>query len=103
MGKGGDTAGRLNAGLPNITASIQMRKAAGNSSDDGANLFARATGAFSVTYGNGAVYSTYLNTSGGNQLANDTFYFDANDSNNVYGAANTVQPAAISLIPQIRF
>ena len=92
----------MQAGMPNITAFIQMRKAAGVGASDGANIFARASGAFSVTYGNGVVYDTKLDTSGGNQLANDTFYFDANDSNTVYGAANTVQPPAISLIPQIK-
>ncbi len=29
--------------------------------------------------------------------------FNASNSNTIYGAANTVQPSALQLIPQIRF
>ena len=35
--------------------------------------------------------------------APDRVHFNANRSNSLYGAANTVQPPAIQLIPQIRF
>lgn len=32
-----------------------------------------------------------------------SFTFDASRLNSIYGAANTVQPPAISLIPQIKY
>ena len=32
-----------------------------------------------------------------------TIHFNAANSNNIYGASNTVQPPALCLIPQIRF
>lgn len=32
-----------------------------------------------------------------------TIYFNAANSNNIYGASNTVQPPALCLIPQIKF
>ena len=39
----------------------------------------------------------------GNLARSRQLYFDASKSSNIYGAANTVQPPAIQLIPQIKF
>ena len=84
--KGSDTPGIINAGLPNITGAIN------NALFDSA----RGTGAFTTwkegsMKGDGALYSK--------AAAN----FDASRSSSIYGASDTVQPPALSLIPQIKF
>ena len=56
----------------------------------------------------GAIWATYDGTS---YIASGSytgfgaqyFRFDASKDNKIYGAAQTVQPPAVSLIPQIRF
>ena len=74
------------AGLPNIT---------GHS----------ANGAVMVGGGGGAFYTTPTAWywSGSGDLLRYTINFDASKSSHIYGASETVQPAAIKLIPVIRY
>ena len=88
--KGGDSAAILAAGLPNIVGTFQTEEFSHNGNNT------QTTGAF------------YHQTRSGN-IANGTggtdvkLCFDASRSNSIYGNAQTVQPPAINLIPQIRF
>ena len=50
---------------------------------------------------NAAAYYGFYNY--GNYSQNHTLGFDAAKSSKIYGASTTVQPPAISLIPQIKF
>lgn len=78
---GGDTAGYISAGLPNITGRV------GGLSYDNANSRAGMTGAF--YWGNSKV-------NGAGDGTDDRYgYFDASRSSAIYGASNTVQPPAI--------
>ena len=88
----GDSAGAaVAAGLPNITGqsfsfheyAFDLRKGAFTKSTKDAG-YAMA--------GNGAIRYNHVNVR-----------FDASDSNPIYGASETVQPAAIKLIPIIRY
>lgn len=49
--------------------------------------------------------ATVVNGISGNNAGgrNDRLILDASKSNNIYGSSNTVQPPAISLIPQIHY
>ena len=88
--QGGDNASIIAAGLPNITGRIGGTT--GNAGGD------QSSGAF---------YKE--NTSPNLWWANDNmqgwcrYQFKASRSNSIYGAADTVQPPAIVLIPQIRY
>lgn len=78
----GNTVGRYNAGLPNITGDISCCSAM------------QTAGAF---YGSSApAYGEYHGDFGHTA-------FDAARSSSIYGASTTVQPAAIALIPQLRY
>lgn len=44
-----------------------------------------------------------LGTTTGNRISARGISFNASKANTLYGAANTVQPPAISLVPQIKF
>ena len=74
-------------GLPNITGTIQAGDHNSISDASGAFYFIRQT---SSQLESG---SAYLQLVG----------FDASYSNEIYGNANTVQPPAIVLIPQIMY
>lgn len=92
--QGGDNVAILSAGLPNITGSVGgfTYSLAGVGATDG------ASGAF-VSGGN--------LTSFANNLQNDWYdfiaSFNASRSSAIYGAANTVQPPALVLLPQIKY
>ena len=92
--QGGDSTGRLNAGLPNISGQIwniayqDAYKSSGSSN-----------GAFSKRTANEG--TSFIGTT--EQYTADGFVFDASDSNAIYGASTTVQPPALQLIPQIKF
>lgn len=63
------------------------------------------TDSLSQSYNSGAFYK-YVNHNRGmtNTSGNGgELYFSASYSNPIYGAANTVQPPALSLLPQFRF
>ena len=85
--EGSDTPGIINAGLPNITGNFTIRGAFGVS----------ANGAFTYS----STYNSGWGDSGGQNQP--TFNFNASNSSTVYGASETVQPPALSLIPQIKF
>ena len=84
--QGGDSTGRLNAGLPNIVGLVN------NSVFDNA----AATGAFYLTIGG----ESGMGATGKNK---QNLNFAASRSNSIYGSSQTVQPPAILLIPQIKF
>jgi hypothetical protein len=82
----------LAAGLPNITGSVSVSNQFGVIREN-----AVLTGAF---YRASTSYSArILGEGGGSNVLN----FDASRSNGLYGAANTVQPPALCLIPQIKY
>ena len=87
--KGGDKASKIEAGLPNIIGFITNinTNTYGTPSASGAFYFTdKAKG----SYGYGDEQKL-------------TLHFDASRANPIYGARDTVQPPAISLIPQIKF
>ena len=92
--KGGDSTGRLNAGLPNISGQIWniAYQEAYKSSDSSNGAFSKRT----ADEGTSFIGTTQ-------QYTADGFVFDASDSNAIYGASTTVQPPALKLIPQIKF
>ena len=83
----------IKAGLPNITGSVHFVS--------GGSSFGRTPWGYSYT---GAFKST-INASGTASLQNQhsgtggytDFYFDASDSNVIYGGSDTVQPAAYTV------
>ena len=84
--KGGDLLSVLAAGLPNITG--------------------KSEGCYRVNeYSDGAFYYVRESNSSlsGNTLLMQIFGFDASRSNAIYGSSDTVQPPALSLIPQLKF
>ena len=89
----GDGAGTsVAAGLPNIT---------GQSFSFHDDAYINRQGAFMKSTSNGAGGAT--NGAGGAWYSHVFVKFDASDSNPIYGRSNTVQPAAIKLIPVIRY
>lgn len=96
--EGGNNVRTINAGLPNITdristyacnwnvASILIDSTTGIFKNDGSGSGAY-TNAEARSYGTGTRY----------------IKFDASQANSIYGNAETVQPAAIVLIPQIKY
>lgn len=89
--EGGDTPSKINAGLPNITGSV-------NDIYGGVNL--AGYGAFSTS-----VPTIRNNSEAGSQTTQKYMnaMFNAQRSNTIYGASTTVQPPAIVLIPQIKY
>ena len=85
---GGDSILAANAGLPEITGSFHIMRA-GPSSFEGA--FCGNSGSQGWGVGNNDV------------MTEGNVYFKASRSSNIYGASNTVQPPALSLLPQIKF
>ena len=77
------------AGLPNITGAFYM--------DSYAKTQGTVNGCF--TYHDGS----FKGLSGANLYGSGTISIDASLSNPIYGASDTVQPPAISLIPVIRY
>ena len=93
--QGGDTAGVMSAGLPNITAN-----------DDNSSEFA----IWSMAASSSQIENVaFLGKSSGFRSSSDTsgqffgFSFDASRCTPIYGASNTVQPPALVLLPQIKY
>ena len=88
--QGGDTPNVLSAGLPNITGE-----------------FATECGHWAWSdHPNSAIYSdgTINNNSGSpDGTGDDLIKFNASRSNPIYGKSDTVQPPAITLLPQIKY
>ena len=78
----------ITAGLPNIEGSTGAFAVG--------NYAGGATGAFTVTTSGRSDAESYPKTG-------ININFNANKSNAIYGNSDTVQPAAILLIPQIKF
>ena len=94
--KGGDSTAVLVAGLPNITGTF------GRAATDSYPIFDAVnveSGAFTVKRDTKCGFAQ--NTD--NLLRPTYINFDASKSNSIYGSSNTVQPASITLIPQIKF
>jgi len=96
--QGGNSVESVEAGLPNIKGDVS------NLSNAGASLLGQAdttgTGAFSVSNGTA---KSLANTSGSGAY-NNKFDFDASRSSSIYSnSVTTVQPPAITLIPQIKY
>lgn len=87
--QGGDNISIISAGLPNITGSTAAYLG-GNHHDIGALYSANypSDGSFSIS---------------GSMYVKQQILIDASMSNSIYGAATTVQPPALRLIPQIKF
>lgn len=87
--QGSTTVGTVkSAGLPNITGKLPL-------------IFKNntTTGCFTV-YGN---YSSYANLSDWDVKENKATYFNAYNSNHIYGNSKTVQPPALTLLPCIKY
>ena len=87
---GGETVKSVEAGLPNITGDV-------TGTDDG--LAGYTTSACYISQrGLNINWDSATGYRGGVQIA-----LDASKSNPIYGASDTVQPAAITLIAQIKY
>ena len=84
--EGSDTPGIINAGLPNITGGFDSGE------------FGGSKGAFAHT----SYWTEYAGHSDGYHY-NSRYTFDASRSSSIYGNSNIVQPASITLIPQIKY
>ena len=78
----------ISAGLPNITGSTGSFAVG--------NYAGSATGAFTVNTSSRDCAESYTKTGVNIRI-------DASRSSSIYGASNTVQPASITLIPQIKY
>ena len=86
----GDSAGAtVAAGLPNITGVLKYRYSAIYSAEG--------------SFAQGRARENSVNLAFSDSSTGLTASFDASRSNPIYGAAETVQPAAIKLIPIIRY
>ena len=83
--QGGESVKSVEAGLPNITGTF------GNTEES----YSSFSGAFSPSHTPGGAGS---DGDGGTNVV-----FNASQSNPIYGASNTVQPPAITLIAQIKY
>lgn len=86
---------KFEAGLPNIIGNFTTQYSYGS-------YIASASGS------NGALAWTVstksnLESGTGSRAQLNKLIFDASRSNDIYGAADTIQPPSIALIPQIRF
>lgn len=87
--QGGDMTSKIEAGVPNITGSIENSRW---------TLALDGEGALSRDIRNYGDYGTGITSSNYTLLK-----FDASLSNSIYGASDTVQPPALSLLAQIKY
>ena len=88
--QGGDTPTIKEAGLPNITGEFSAECGSWPWHD----------------HPNSAIYQNGLISNNGGFAGSDTddlVKFDASRSNSIYGNSSTVQPPAITLLPQVRY
>ena len=100
---GGDTAGYLAAGLPNITGKIDGSAQTANHQIFGETSGTSLTinGAFSGIYGNQYPCAEPSSTSTYELLRG--FNFNASNSNLLYGKSSTVQPPSIKVRVYTRY
>lgn len=84
--QGGESVGSVEAGLPNITGITS-----GAAEESEANSFS------------GAMYIAGVGVGASGGASDYRIGFDASRSNPIYGASNTVQPPAITMIAQIKY
>ena len=94
--EGSDSVNIISAGLPNITGTVVLW-----AQNHGGGMFREPTGAF---------YDTGTDVQVSGLIKNDAMHasgrklgFDADRSNSLYGASDTIQPPSFSLIPQIKY
>lgn len=92
--QGGESVQSVEAGLPNITGNIDP--VAGHSLSIGVSSHSGA-----LTANSSATLANH--TSSGSYSSEWGINFDASLSNPIYSASTTVQPPALSLIPQIKY
>ena len=91
--KGGDSLEVKAPGLPNITGKATGFNLGGHNgtiTDNGQALIAAADGAYMYSFGD---YKQTMRS----------LSIDASKSDPIYGGAATVQPPAVSLLPQIKY
>lgn len=88
------------AGLPNITGNLG-RPVFRNGTSKRINGFASVSGAFQAA--NKTEQVAYTTDATSNTSYPCDVNFNAAASNSIYGKSQTVQPPALSLIPQIKF
>ena len=93
--QGGSAAGMVEAGLPNITGTFWALVYRGQ------NVY-YADGAFAKTQ-NGDITATTTSGISDNHFINPNPNFNASRSNSIYGSSTTVQPPALTLVPQIKY
>ena len=102
--QGGDTAGKKEAGLPNIQQTLNVKNIYYGVDSTFVDQILVSDGVFRTV---GHSTNTGGNGYGVPETAQNGFLqylnFSMQRGNAIYGKANTVQPAAIVLIPQIRF
>ena len=89
--QGGDNVEILEAGLPNNFGNFAYLSIYDNNNDN--------TGVFIINKSN--VFSS-INTGNTKAIYSNIMNFDLQRNSNIYGISNTVQPPAITLIPQIK-
>ena len=99
--QGGESIGQVAAGLPNITGMFM-----GGTYDNNAFGYVgiidnqNINGCF---YGGQKLSSLFVGIENNSRGAGSSICFSASRSNSVYGSSTTVQPPAVTLIPQIRY
>ena len=88
--QGGDTATVLAAGLPNITG-------------NGGSFFGGGAPNSGALYKKPASETKRPSIVDNGSSGYDYLYIDASRSSSIYGASTTVQPPALSLLPQIKY
>ena len=112
--QGGDNVISIKAGLPNITGNLwgsycstgtkENLKKAGGTYNDSTSVATYSFGVFSATASGTYAYNKGISmTSDSKVITFDGPSFNASRSSAIYGASSTVQPPAITLIPQIRY
>ena len=100
--EGSDNAGLIAAGLPNITGKLALAGAPISDKTTRGEYPSKLQGCFSGLEDN----TNNRHWSGAhtqNTYSNDAALFNASASNDIYGLSSTVQPPAITLLPQIKF
>ena len=95
--KGSDSAAVISAGLPNLQCDF-----ADYGGPVGNTYYDYTTNNLFTLYSSGS--PAHARTVGELDTENHAFWrFNAQAYNNIYGASSTVQPPAITLIPQIKY
>ncbi len=97
----GETVTSVEAGLPDITGTFCINPRVNGRSDSLAVNVRGTESFFVISDDSGGVKESAANSAGA--AATMAMSFAASHSNAIYGASATVQPPAITLIPQIRY